>query len=225
MTALGNATAGAADRSSANAQCPHVLFRDVLGAATVAALLEHVAAREHEFVPTGLRNRYSGEEKIDRTMLDRVFLAGLGPFATRIEALMRAIADEAAAALRLAERALEPREFEFAAYRDGGRFGSHIDTDERLHRVRVLSCVYYFAATPCRFAGGELRLHGFPHLAGQRGREPAPHVDIAAETDTLVVFPSWLRHEVLPVRVPSRAWADSRFTINCWMHRADRSVG
>ena len=44
--------------------------------------------------------------------------------------------------------------------------------------------------------------------------------DIEPETDSLVAFPSWLRHEVLPVRIPSAAWADGRFTINCWLHRA-----
>jgi Rps23 Pro-64 3,4-dihydroxylase Tpa1-like proline 4-hydroxylase len=35
-----------------------------------------------------------------------------------------------------------------------------------------------------------------------------------------VAFPSWLRHEVLPVHVPSGKWSDCRFSINCWMLRA-----
>jgi Rps23 Pro-64 3,4-dihydroxylase Tpa1-like proline 4-hydroxylase len=45
-------------------------------------------------------------------------------------------------------------------------------------------------------------------------------IDINPDTDAMVVFPSWLRHEVLPVHVPSGAWLDRRFTINCWLHRA-----
>lgn len=48
---------------------------------------------------------------------------------------------------------------------------------------------------------------------------------MAPETDTLVAFPSWLRHEVLPVRVPSGDWADCRFSINCWLLRANPASG
>jgi Rps23 Pro-64 3,4-dihydroxylase Tpa1-like proline 4-hydroxylase len=35
----------------------------------------------------------------------------------------------------------------------------------------------------------------------------------------LLLFPSTNDHEVLPVRVPTGAFADSRFTINGWIHR------
>src|SRR2546423_5148826 len=122
------------------------------------------------------------------------------------------------------EPVVEPKEFEITAYRDGGRFGAHIDTSEKLNRVRVLSCVYYFAATPCRFSGGELRLYGFPAASSKDAAAP-PLVDLVPETDTLVAFPSWLRHEVLPVRVPSGAWAEGRFPFNCWIHRLSPPAG
>jgi Rps23 Pro-64 3,4-dihydroxylase Tpa1-like proline 4-hydroxylase len=35
-----------------------------------------------------------------------------------------------------------------------------------------------------------------------------------------VFFPSQSEHEILPVRVPSRAFGDGRFTVNGWIHRA-----
>ena len=66
--------------------------------------------------------------------------------------------------------------------------------------------------------GGELRLFAFPGKNGADAGAP-PFVDVAPETDTFVAFPSWMRHEVLPVRVRSGAWADRRFAINCWIHR------
>ena len=50
--------------------------------------------------------------------------------------------------------------------------------------------------------GGELRLHGFPNPFG--GSATVPFVDVMPETDCLVAFPSWLTHEVRPVRVPCR---------------------
>jgi hypothetical protein len=40
-------------------------------------------------------------------------------------------------------------------------------------------------------------------------------VDITLEAYSLVVFPSWPRHEVLPLNVPSGAWADGRFSTDC----------
>jgi Rps23 Pro-64 3,4-dihydroxylase Tpa1-like proline 4-hydroxylase len=205
------------------ARCPHIVFRDVLGAERVAALLAHVSARRDDFTPAMIRNRRSGERLVDRDVRDCLYLRDLGVFEEPIKAFVSAIADRAVTMLGLIEPCVEPTEFEIAAYGDGGRFGAHIDTDERLGRVRVLSCVYYFAATPRRFSGGELRLYGFPTLS--RAAAAAPSVDIHPDADTLVVFPSWLRHEVLPVRVPSGAWADGRFTINCWIHRLSPSPG
>jgi Rps23 Pro-64 3,4-dihydroxylase Tpa1-like proline 4-hydroxylase len=195
------------------------MFHDVLGADTVASLLDYVAAREKDFTSRVVRNRESGKTRVDRDLLDCVYLMDIGAFRASVEAFVRRIAAHALARLHLNVPAFEPREFELSAYRDGDHFGAHIDTDERLGRVRVLSCVYYFAATPRRFSGGELRLHGLPTLSGSKADGEPPFVDIVPETDSFVVFPSWLRHEVLPVRVSSKEWLDSRFTINCWIHR------
>jgi SM-20-related protein len=205
-------------------RCPHLVWRNVLGMETVAALLDYVGAREKDFSPGVLRNRESGKLKIDYSLRNCVYFMDLGAFEPLIKSFVRRVTAQALDALRLPEPAVAAREFELTAYRDGGYFGSHIDTDERLHRVRVLSCVYYFAATPRRFSGGTLRIYGFPTLsAATDGGSPA-FVDVLPETDTLVAFPSWLRHQVLPVRVPSGAWKDGRFTINCWIHRVSSSA-
>jgi len=225
MSAEADMATDGTGRGPANARCPHLVFRNVLGAPTVAALLEYVAARENDFRPAGVRNRASGEKSVNTDLRKCLYLRQLDPFEDAIKAFVSKSADEALTRFGLAEPAVEAREFEITAYRDGNYFGAHIDTDERLNRVRVLSCVYYFAATPRRFSGGELRLYGLPTLSAGRKPEPAPCVDVAPETDTLVVFPSWLRHEVLPVRVPSGAWRDQRFTINCWIHRASPAAG
>jgi SM-20-related protein len=212
-------------RERPSARCPHLVFRNVLGAETVAGLLDYVAAREKDFTPRVLRNRESGKLRVDCGLLDCVYLMDLGAFEGSIEIFVRHVAAQALTQLHLNVPAVEPREFELSAYRDGDHFSAHIDTDERLNRVRVLSCVYYFAAIPRRFSGGELRLYDIPTLSGGKQGGPPPFVDVTPETDTLVVFPSWLRHEVLPVRVPSGAWADGRFTINCWIHRVSSSAG
>ncbi len=197
---------------SMNPRCPHVLFREIFGAATVAELLEYVIARQDHFEPAIVRNRESGRARVDLDRRDCLNHAGLGPFQTPYRAFMRSIMGVVLEQLHLSESAVEPGEFEFSAYRDRGRFAPHIDVSGR---IRIVSCVYYFAVTPRRFAGGELRLHALPGLTS----DAPPFVDIEPEPDTLVAFPSWMPHEVRPVRVPSGAWADSRFTVNCWIQR------
>lgn len=201
----------------ANPMCAHVVYRDVLGARAVAALLDYVTLHENDFKPAQVRMRGSGRDAVDLERRDCLLLHDAGPVRQQIEAFVRAIAADALARLRLIEPAVEPREFEISAHGDGGHFMRHIDTIDATDRVRILSAVYYFARTPRRFQGGELRLHRFPNPFATSAR--AVFVDVAPETDTLVVFPSWLDHEVRPVRVPSGAWADGRFTINCWIHR------
>lgn len=210
------AEAGRPD-AGAPARCPHLIFRDLLGSATIAELLEHVAQHERDFLPAIIRNRQTGVPRVDLRQRDCLYLRNLGPFERMIVPLVDEAAPKILAGLNLGEAAVEPREFEICAYGDGGHFGAHVDTNELTDRVRVVSCVYYFARTPRAFSGGELRLHGFPIASASK--EPA-FVDVVPETDTLVAFPSWLRHEVLPVRVPSGTWLDRRFSINCWLHRA-----
>lgn len=220
MNATDKRVSGLAE--TARGRCPHLLYRDVMGAETVAALLGYVAARERDFTAATVRNRQSGP-RIDRAVRDCCYLSELAAFEPAIRSRIEKLAVEALPRLGLSEPAVKPREFEICAYADGGHFVPHIDTFETLNKVRVLSCVYYFATTPRRFGGGILRLHGFPTVSGDGAAAPGT-VDIAPETDSLVMFPSWLRHEVLPVAVPSGDWLDSRFSINCWLHRASPSA-
>jgi len=204
--------------SGADPRCPFLAYRNVLGAEYVAGLLGHVVSRQADFQTGLMHNRETGELVADHVRRNALYLTDLGRFRGPISSFVSAIAAPALRALHLSEPKVESREFVITAYRDGGHIGDHIDTYEHSERVRILSCVYYFAATPPRFSGGELRLYGFPK-ATAAGQPSTSFVDIEPRTDTLVVFPSWIRHRVMPVRVPSGAWGDSRFTVNCWMHR------
>jgi SM-20-related protein len=212
-------------RKATNLQCPHIVFHDVLGANAVAGLLDYVAARQFDFKPAVVRNRESGLRRVDYGLRSSVSIADLGLFAAPFRAFVDKITAHALDQFRIAEPALEPKDFEINAFRDGGHFGAHIDTSEQVDRVRVLTCVYYFSVTPHRFSGGELRIFGLPTLSGGKAGASLPFIDVVPETDTMVVFPSWLRHEVMPVRVPSGAWIDGRFTINCWLHRVSPPSG
>lgn len=104
-------------------------------------------------------------------------------------------------------------EMEAVCYNDGAYFRRHVDTGSGGQAVRVdrrISAVYYFHNEPKRFSGGQLRLH--PLLPS------GTPVDIEPEQNTLVAFPAFTPHEVLPVACPSRRPADARFAVNIWLH-------
>lgn len=201
--------------------CPHLVFDRVLGPQAVASLVDDVTAREALFKPATVRDRVVGGSEVDYSLRDCLRIQGAGPVHESLAQFISGISSQAVARLQLKESIGAPRDFEITGYRDGNRFGAHIDTDERLNMVRVMTCVYYFAATPRRFTGGELRIWSLPTFSSGRSGAPPCFVDVDPESDRLVIFPSWLRHEVLPVHVPSGAWADGRFTVTCWIPRAN----
>lgn len=216
---------GSLPEGPADAHCPYLQYRGVLGADYVGGVLNYAIDRQHEFRLGGMHNLQTHERFMDLSLRHSLVLKDLGEFAGPIKAFVAAMAGPAVRALNLAEPRVKPKEFEITAYPDGGRISEHMDVGGRSDRIRILSCVYYFSATPRPFSGGELRLYGFPKRAvSGETAAPLPYVDVEPEVDTLVIFPSWLRHEVRPVRVPSGAWADSRFTINCWIHRVSGSA-
>jgi SM-20-related protein len=57
-----------------------------------------------------------------------------------------------------------------------------------------------------------LRLYAIGDPAGQT------FIDIEPVHNSLLVFPSWAPHEVMPVSCPSQRFMDSRFAINCWVN-------
>lgn len=94
-------------------------------------------------------------------------------------------------------------ELQITASNDGDYFRMHLDGGPDY--TREITFVYFLHGEPRRFSGGELRI-------GDRTVTPCG--------DTLVLFPSCSVHEVLPVYVASGAFADSRFTVNGWIHRS-----
>ncbi len=110
-------------------------------------------------------------------------------------------------------------ESQLTAARDGQYFKVHCD--DALGLPRVLSCVYYLHREPRGFAGGDLRLYDCIEAGGSR-RSADTFTTVEPVANRLVVFPSEEFHEAMPVRCPSREFADSRFAVTTWLHRAAR---
>ncbi|HEX6858913.1 MAG TPA: 2OG-Fe(II) oxygenase [Caulobacteraceae bacterium] len=194
---------------------PHLLTDDFLSPDERADLLRWALDNRGRFQPAQVR-----EGGVRPEGRDAMCLRDLGPLTDLLRD--RALAHHAAWVEKLRVTRFMPDviELELAAHNHGSHFTIHSDTypgDQPAIGDRMLSAVYYFHEEPKRFSGGALRLHHLGARAGDAGQ------DISPDGGRLVVFPSWWPHEVTRVTCESRAFEDSRFSLNCWLHRARRS--
>ena len=195
--------------------CPHRILPDAFDAAFASRLLSYAIDNEQRFEVSRIKR--SGEGIINPAARISRLLRDLGALKQDIRARLLDLAPVLMKQLGMTAFTVARAEVELVAHGDGAFYRPHVDTalDERNDdTVRLLSAVYYFHVEPRRYSGGALRLHamGTDGTSGQ-------YVDIEPQHNSLVYFPSWALHEVLPVRCPSRSFADSRFAINCWLLR------
>jgi Rps23 Pro-64 3,4-dihydroxylase Tpa1-like proline 4-hydroxylase len=109
-------------------------------------------------------------------------------------------------------------EAQATASNHGDFFHCHIDNGAESVAAREITFVYFFHREPKQFSGGELRIYD-----SRRERDhyvpTANYRTIVPEQNQLVLFASGLSHEITPVDCPSGQFADSRFTVNGWIHR------
>jgi len=194
---------------------PHALRHGVLPADEHAALLEWTLANEAALAPS-VTTGAGADPQLRRARSLYGDAPWKAPMGERILALVPGLVAE----LGMVPFEIERLEIEMVAYPDGGFIDRHFDTATRGTRHphdRVVSVVYYFHREPKPYRGGELRL--LPRVPLPGGPS---HVDIVPEQNSLVAFPSWAIHEVLPVSSPSGRFEDSRFAINFWVLRARR---
>lgn len=196
---------------------PHYQVRhDFLAADAVAWMLDHVMANEEKLLPT----RVGSSDELARRPEFRSsrHFGENGPNLTTLKDAVRAISAELTKTLRMKPFEVARVETDLVVHGDGGFYVRHIDTmrpgtGDPQDRLRLITGVYYFHAQPKAFEGGALRLH---ELGGPP--DGAAHIDIEPVHNSIVFFPAWMPHEVMPVRVSSRRFVDSRFSINCWLY-------
>ncbi len=193
-------------------QLPYAIRPNFLSGTQHQQLLDWAIANEDRFTAAKV-----SDHGVVPSIRKALSLRDLGMVQPAFEALVRQQFDGWRDRLRLLDFALSAIELELLAYRDGDRFALHADTyrsDEPARGDRMITAIYYFHRRPRRFSGGALRLHRLGAQAGDSG------VDIVPEDNSLVIFPAWAPHEVLPVVMPSGQFADARFALNCWLYRA-----
>jgi SM-20-related protein len=201
---------------SFNQPPPFGLISHWLGAKTIERLL--IFARENESLFKDSNVGDFEARRIDQTRRRSKQLRKLGELGLEIETKMRNLLPIMVE--RLGSKPFIPSEFELelVAHGDGAFYSRHIDTLTQRNDLvthRIISAVYYFNLLPRAFTGGVLRLHSLA-ASGQQGT----FIDIEPDRDTLVFFPSWFPHEVLPISCSSGRFLDSRFAINCWINRS-----
>ena len=192
---------------------PHHVIQDFLEPALVRQLLDHVACNRDRFRPTTVQQ--SDGTRVDPASRISLGLEDLGACHAPMEQRLRAAEPALRAAIGMGPYPLAAIELQIAAHNDGAFFCRHSDSYKGWGIDRVISGVYYFNRDPCGFSGGALRLYP---LTGEG------HVDVTPTHNSLVVFPSFVQHEVMPVACASRAFLDSRFAVNCWFRRVPKTV-
>ncbi|HEX3407201.1 MAG TPA: 2OG-Fe(II) oxygenase [Caulobacteraceae bacterium] len=191
---------------------PFRVLPDFLAPAETARLLDYAAANEDKFRPTKVG--VGGNGRINPSFRVSLACRDLGESEPLLERKLRDIAGELVAALKATPFEISWIELQLVAHGDGAFYRRHIDTQTAadVENIRILSGVYYLHRAPKRFSGGALRLYAIG--------DDTRFVDLEPVHNSLVVFPAWAPHEVMPVSCPDGAFMDSRFAVNCWLHKA-----
>lgn len=195
---------------------PYMHVENFLGNELSRQVLAYAVASEDQYTPSRVWAKRDEDEVDARVRISRV-LRDLGPFDGLLQQKIRDFIPEMLAGLGVSR--FQPRdkiELELAAHGDGAFYKPHIDMRLGETADRVLSAVYYMHGAPKVFSGGGLRIFPMPAMPGN----DLPVV-VAPTHDSLLVFQSYVRHEVMPIVCPGAAFKDYRFAVNCWIHKAN----
>jgi SM-20-related protein len=195
------------------AKSPYLLLENFLEPALHAELLSFVATREKEFVSSTVS---TNDAEYRRSLVLHEFPKFADLVRSRVRSLVPRLAEE----FGIGELPIGDIECQLTASNDGDFFRLHNDSGSPDTLSRQLSYVYYFNNEPKSFSGGEFRLYN-SRVANGRYECGEKAADLEPKNNSILFFPSFCHHEVLPVRCPSKNFIDGRFTINGWVRRAD----
>jgi len=197
------------------AQC--VILEEFLPPLELESLIQGTLRRESEFhvsevISPGVNGGMADfEHRRSRVLLD------IGTHGAALAASVKACLPRILPRLGHETFAVSHLEAQITASNDGDFFRWHNDNSHEEVALREITFVFFFHREPKKFRGGELRIYD---SRWQDGYVPTENYrNIVPRQNQLVAFPSCLAHEITLVDCPSRAFADSRFTVNGWFHR------
>lgn len=190
-------------------------YENLFDSNQIKSLLEYCEKNKNNFHDAAVRSK--GELKTDKEFRVCLINLDLGEFREIFEKKISQLLEDIYFRLKIKKAENTEFELQLTAHGDGAFFKQHIDTHteyENNSKSRVLSAVFYFFNEPKQFEGGELVLHPFNFLEGN----DIP-IKLAPINNSLVVFPSFGLHEVLPIVCPNKEFKFWRFAINCWLNK------
>ena len=193
---------------------PYLQFDDFLEDEAVERLIEFVHAHEGDLSPSGVLPA-PGDDPADvrssRTLFD---LEEIWPM---FEAQLQGVLPQMRRELGVPWFKLDRVERQLTVHHDGDFFGVHNDNGGPEVENRQVTYVYYFNKEPKQFDGGDLFLYDYVDrdFVLHKGER---HVVVEPRHNSIVFFPSWVHHEVRPVRAFADGIDGCRMTVNGWFH-------
>jgi len=198
------------------AEC--VLLDEFLSSAELKALMQDTLAREMEFQVSEVVSPGVPGGTVDYEHRRSRVLVELGKHQSVIVDHLRACLPQVLRKLGHETFPISRVEAQITASNHGDFFHWHCDNGAEEIASREITFVYFFHREPKRFRGGELRIYD-SRWENNQYVPTANYRVIVPEQNQMVLFVSSLAHEITPVECPSEAFADSRFTVNGWLHR------
>jgi Rps23 Pro-64 3,4-dihydroxylase Tpa1-like proline 4-hydroxylase len=194
-----------------------IMLDEFLAPAELEALMAHTLASESEFQVSEVISPDIGGA-VDFEYRRSRILQDLGPHREVVLNRIQAVLPRVFEQLNHEPFPVARVEAQITASNDGDFFRWHNDNGHGEIATREITFVYFFHREPKQFQGGELRLYDSSWEDGMY-RPQATYRTVVPQQNQAILFLSSLAHEITPVECPSKAFADSRFTLNGWLHR------
>jgi Rps23 Pro-64 3,4-dihydroxylase Tpa1-like proline 4-hydroxylase len=200
-------------QSSAMGQSASVVLDEFLAPHELDELIAYTSQHENDFQNSEVISPSGEPGVIDFSHRRSRVLMDLGKHQAVILERIQSVLPRVLERLGLEEFPVAYVEAQITASNDGDFFAIHSDDAQESIASRRITFVYFFHREPRPFEGGELRLYD-PAGSGTRSYQT-----IEPQQNQIVFFPCSVSHEITRVECPSRAFADSRFTLNGWLHK------
>ena len=202
-------------QNEVSAQAPMLLLDEFLVAAELNSLLGFALTREPDFTQTqvvGSKNTHHTDNGYRRSRV----LYELDWYRDLFIKRITAFAPHVFRALAYPTFPIGKVETQLTSTRNGEFFRRHSDNGASSVRGRRITFVYFFYREPRPFSGGELRIY---NTRRDSEASEAAYTTIMPLQNQIIFFLSDYIHEIIPVQGVSDDFADSRFTVNGWLHQ------
>ncbi len=188
-----------------------IQLRDVLNPKQVQELLDYTFDNESRFERSGYRPDPNYPD-YRRSMV----LYQFSPHMEFMQRMVQGMVPEVCEKLGIPTFDIAQIEAQLTMHNHDNYYKIHNDNASEETATRRLTYVYYYYREPRGFSGGKLRFYNrIQPQVNLPGEEQ--YVDVEPYNNSLILFPSQYMHEVMRVECQSRAFQDSRFTINGWV--------